>query len=111
MAVEVQYPHIEEPPGGSPRLERLPRIRVAQVAMDYLAHGWFPDQMCRQHPGLTPAEAHAAMLYFWDHQAEIDAEIAAEVAESRAAPSKPDSPLRARLRAGIAARTAMQLNI
>ena len=25
--------------------------------MDYLSHGWSPDEMCRQHPYLTPAEA------------------------------------------------------
>lgn len=78
MALEVTYPHIEKPEGEPARLQRLPRIRVAQIVMDYLAYGWSPDEMCRQHPYLLPAEAHAAMTYYFDHQDEIDREIQAE---------------------------------
>jgi uncharacterized protein (DUF433 family) len=78
MALEVSYPHITKLDGQSARLERHPRIRVAQIVMDYLAHGWSAEEMCRQHPYLTIAEAHAALLYYWDHQQEIDAEIRAE---------------------------------
>jgi hypothetical protein len=46
--------------------------------------------MCRQHPYLMPAEAHAALAYYYDHQGEVEQEIQAEVnqAESdKAAPS------------------------
>lgn len=72
------YPHIESVPGQPARLERLPRVRVAQIVMDYLAHGWSADEICRQNPHLHSAEVHAAMAYYFDHQAEIDAEIRAE---------------------------------
>ena len=34
--------------------------------------------MCRQHPYLRPAEVHAAMAHYFDHQGEIDREIQAE---------------------------------
>jgi uncharacterized protein (DUF433 family) len=78
MALEVSYPHITKLDGRPAQLERHPRIRVAQIVMDYLAHGWSAEEMCRQHPYLTLAEAHAALLYYWDHQEEIDAEIRAE---------------------------------
>jgi len=81
MAVELTYPHIEMLPGEAPRLSRLPRIRVAQIAMDYLAHGWSVDEICRQHPHLTPAEVHSAMGYYFDHQSEIDEEIRTEWAQ------------------------------
>jgi uncharacterized protein (DUF433 family) len=81
----VGQQHIEKSAGQPARLTRLPRIRVAQIVMDYLAHGWSPDEMCRHHPHLTPAETHAAMLYYYDHQAEIDAEIQSELTETRAA--------------------------
>jgi uncharacterized protein (DUF433 family) len=74
----VIYPHIEKPEGGPARLQRVPRVRVAQIVMDYLAHGWSAEKMCRQHPYLTPAEAHAALTYYYDHPEEVDAEIAAE---------------------------------
>lgn len=81
----VANSHIEKCNGEPARLSRLPRIRVAQIVMDYLAHGWTPDEMCRHYPHLTPAETHAAMMYYYDHQAEIDAEIQAELADVRAA--------------------------
>jgi uncharacterized protein (DUF433 family) len=80
MSTQVSYPHIEKPLDGPARLQRMPRIRVAQIAMDYLAYGWSPDEMCREHPSLAPAEAHSAMAYYFDHQAEIDEEIRTELA-------------------------------
>lgn len=78
MLTTAAYPHIECAPGQPPRLERLPRVRVAQIVMDYLAHGWSADEICRQHPHLLTAEVHAAMAFYCDHQAEIDAEIRIE---------------------------------
>lgn len=78
MVMQVMYPHLEKAEGQSARLQRLPRIRVAQIAMDYLAHGWSVEEMCRQHPYLMLAEAHAAMGYYFDNQQEIDSEIRAE---------------------------------
>lgn len=77
----VQNIHIEKIEGQPARLARLPRIRVAQIVMDYVAHGWSPDEMCRHHSHLTLSEAHAAMTYYYDHQVEIDAEVQAELAE------------------------------
>ena len=78
MALELTYPHIEKPQDEPAWLQRVPRIRVAQIVMDYLAHGWSADEMCRQHPYLHPAEAHAAMTYYFDHQDEIDREVQTE---------------------------------
>jgi Protein of unknown function (DUF433) len=78
MAVDLTYPHIEKREAEPARLQRIPRIRVAQIVMDYVAHGWSPDEMCRQHPYLQPAEALAAMTYYFDHQDEIDREIRSE---------------------------------
>ena len=100
MSVDTTYPHIDKPSDGSARLKRVPRVRVAQIVMDYLAHGWSPDEMCRQHPNLMKAEAHAAMAYYFDHQQELDAEIEAEVRNAEASlKESSDSPLRLRLRA------------
>jgi hypothetical protein len=100
MASVVSYPHIEKRDGEPARLQRVPRVRVAQIAMDYLAHGWSPDEMCRQYPYLQPAEAYAAMAYYFDHQDEIDGEIEDEVRQSRKSLAQAaDSPLRLRLRA------------
>jgi uncharacterized protein (DUF433 family) len=78
MALEVTYPHIEKREPDPARLLRMPRVRVAQIVMDYLAYGWSPDEMCRQHPDLQPAEAHAAMAYYFNHQDQIEREIQLE---------------------------------
>jgi uncharacterized protein (DUF433 family) len=100
MALEITYPHVEKSGDEPAHLARVPRVRVAQIALDYLAYGWSADEMCRQHPYLKPAEAHAAMTYYFDHAEEIDAEIRAEVEYVDSLRKGDDgSPLRTRLRA------------
>ena len=79
MTTSLAYPHIEKREGHPAHLRRVPRIRVAQIVMDYLTHGWSPDEICRQYPYLKPAEVHSAMAFYFDHQSEIDQEIQAEV--------------------------------
>src|SRR5262249_19881313 len=73
------YPHLEKPGGEPARLKRLPRIRVAQIVMDYLAYGWAAAEICPEHPALAPAEIQAAMAYYYDNRVEIEAEIQSEV--------------------------------
>ena len=98
MALEISYPHVEKPAGETARLCRFPRVRVAQLVMDHLAYGWTVEELCRQYGYLTPAEAHAAMAYYFDHQDEIDEEIRAEWNEADAAKQSASSGLLARLR-------------
>jgi hypothetical protein len=77
MAVAVTYPHIEK--DGSPaHLQRLPRIRVSQIVVDYLNHGWSADEIVIHYPHLRLAEVHSALAYYFDHQPEIDGEIESE---------------------------------
>ncbi|NJN72898.1 MAG: DUF433 domain-containing protein [Limnothrix sp. RL_2_0] len=96
----LSYPHIEKNESQPARLQRLPRIRIAQIVMDYLTHGWSVEEICRQHLYLMPAEAHAAMGYYFDHQEEIDEEIKQEwqqVQENM--PPIPRSPFYIRMKA------------
>ena len=79
--IAITYPHIIKDIGQPAHLEKHPRVRVAMIVMDYLAYGWSPDEIRRQHPHLTLAEVHAAMGYYYDHQQEIDAEITTELEE------------------------------
>ncbi|MCC3567795.1 MAG: DUF433 domain-containing protein [Microcoleus sp. PH2017_31_RDM_U_A] len=78
MMLSIIYPHIEKVAGQPARLQRIPRVRVVHIVMDYLAYGWSVEEMCRQHPYLMQSEAHAAMGYYFDFQAEIEQEIRAE---------------------------------
>jgi uncharacterized protein (DUF433 family) len=81
MVNAISYPHIIKEDGKPARLVSHPRVRVAQIAMDYLAYGWSADEIHRQHPHLSLAEVHAAMGYYYDNQSEIDGEIMAELEE------------------------------
>ncbi|MBE7385578.1 MAG: DUF433 domain-containing protein [Leptolyngbya sp. SIO1E4] len=91
MTSQIVYPHIAKSQEQPAHLQRLPRIRVAQIVMDYLAYGWSVEEMCRQHPYLHPAEAYAAMGYYFDNQDEIDDEIRSEWQQAQA--SKRQAPL------------------
>ena len=42
---EVTYPHIVKANDEPARLERVPRVRVSQIVMDYLVHGWSADEV------------------------------------------------------------------
>src|SRR5262249_41584776 len=66
MVNATAYPHIIKEDGKPARLESHPRVRVAQIVMDYLAYGWSADEIHRQHPHLALAEVHAAMGYYYD---------------------------------------------
>jgi len=100
MSASITYPHIIKPAAGPARLERMPRLHVAQIVADYLAHGWSPEEMVRQHPDLTLSEAHSAMAYYFDHQQEIDSELAVELEQSESdRRTAPPSNLLLRLRA------------
>lgn len=101
MTNQVIYPHIEKPNAHLPaRLQRIQRVRVAQIVMDYLAYGWSVSEICRQHPYLTLSEAHAAMAYYFDNQEEIDREIRTEWEEAEQLKQhSPPSPFLVRMRA------------
>lgn len=73
--------------------------KVIEVALDMIAHGWSPEEIHFQHAHLSMAQIHAALGYYYDHKAEMDAHIqqsAQEVERLRAEAG--ESPVRKRLR-------------
>ncbi len=104
MSTVTAYPHIVKQPGAPACLESHPRTRVAMIVMDYLGRGLGPEDIVRHYPYLTLAEVHAAMTYYHDHQAEIDAEIQAELDElKRTSDANARSPIWQKLKAkGVA---------
>src|SRR3954451_14799262 len=60
--------------GGKPRLDGH-RITVKHVVLDYQRAGMSPDEIVSAYPSLTLSDVHAALAYYYDHQAEIDADI------------------------------------
>lgn len=49
--------------------------KVIEIVLEHLAHHWHADGIQRQHPHLSMAQVHAALAYYYDHQAELDREI------------------------------------
>ena len=75
------------------------KVKVIEVALDHVAYGWSAEEIRRQHPLLTMAQIHAALGYYYDHQAAFDRQMAESLAEAdRLAAGTADSPLRRRLR-------------
>lgn len=76
-------------------------VKVVEVALDKIAHGLSPEEICGQHDGyLSMAQIHAALMHYHDNQAEFDAEIARQLADCKQRRAQSlDSPGRRRLRA------------
>ena len=75
-------------------------IKVVEVVLDKCAYGWSPEEIHEQHSGLSLAQIHAALSYYYDNQQALDAYIEQQRkwVESLAAQAG-DSPVRQRLRA------------
>jgi uncharacterized protein (DUF433 family) len=90
--------HIYRDAAGVAWIDRT-RVKVMEVALDHLANSWSAEEIHRQHPDLSLAQIHAALGYYYDHQAAFDQQIAQDLSEAdRLAGSTADSPLRRRLR-------------
>ena len=74
-------------------------VRVIQVAQEHIGHGWSADAIQENHPALTLAQIHAALAWFFDHQDEMEKEMAARESSGRALLAKlGESPVQRRLR-------------
>lgn len=70
----VTTTHIELDESGVAWIEGT-RVKVIEVAIDKLAHGSSPEEIHFQYPHLSLAQIHAALSYYYDHQAELEANI------------------------------------
>lgn len=76
------------------------RVKVIEVVLDQLAYGWSADEIHEQHPHLSLAQIHGALAYYYDHQAELDRQIARDLElVRRLRASTGESPMQRRLRA------------
>ena len=69
--------HIESVPGkcgGKPCIAGT-RIRVWDVYVVHELQGKSADEVVAVFPGISLADVHAALAYYYDHKAEIDAEM------------------------------------
>jgi uncharacterized protein (DUF433 family) len=73
---ETTYPHITINSKGRPCIDGA-RHRVIDIAVDHVAHGYSAAQIVEHYPDLTPAQAHAALAYYDDHQYAMNAALMA----------------------------------
>lgn len=78
--------HIEKTPGvvgGKARIAGH-RIRVMDIVVWHEMRGRCPDEIVEMFPGITLSDVHAALAYYFDHRAEIEADFKkdADIAES-----------------------------
>jgi uncharacterized protein (DUF433 family) len=63
--------------GGKPRIDGH-RITVKHIVLDHQRGGMSPDEIVSAYPSLTLSDVYAALAYYHDHRAEIDADIKAD---------------------------------
>lgn len=97
--VETRYGHIVLDDAGVPRIAST-TMKVIELVLERSAYGWSPEELHFQHPYLSLGQIHSALAYYWDHQDELEQDIArrrARVEELRR--TTPPVPLVARLKA------------
>ncbi len=96
---ETRYAHIVLDEAGVPRIAGT-RTKVVQIITDYRAHGWDADEIHEHYPQYSLGQIHSAFAYYWDHRAEIDADMARrEALVERLQREAPPVPFVERLRA------------
>jgi uncharacterized protein (DUF433 family) len=76
MGQDTTYPHITFNVQGKPCIDGT-RHRVIDIVADHVAHGYSATQIVEHYPDLTPAQVHAALAYYYDHQDVMDADLIA----------------------------------
>jgi uncharacterized protein (DUF433 family)/virulence-associated protein VagC len=74
-------------------------MKVIELVAEHLAYGWSPEELQYQHPTLTMGQVYAGLSYYWNHKAEIDAELERQEKEyNRLRAESMNSPVRQRLK-------------
>lgn len=89
--------HIEIDENGVAWIDNT-QVKVIEVVVDKIVHGSSPEELHFQYPHLSLAQIHAALAYYYDNQAALDAEIERRWREADELAQKiSDSPLRQKL--------------
>ena len=95
----IAPPHIRIDSQWRPWVDET-NTKVIEIVLDRLGYGWSPEEIHFQHPHLSLAQIHAALSYYYDHQAKLDEQMAMderEIEDLRKARS--ESPIVQRLKA------------
>jgi uncharacterized protein (DUF433 family) len=97
---DVIRQHITKTPGvcgGRPCIAGH-RIRVMDIVVWHEMRGYSADEVVDMFPGITLADVHAALAYYFDNRAEIEADFRKDEEWARFAEANYPSRLREKLR-------------
>ena len=99
MSAVVQSSHIWLDERGVAWIDDT-NVKVVEVVLDKLAHGLSAEEIFVEHyKHLSLAQIHAAFSYYYEHQAQMDAEIQGQLGEvERSRSAAGESPFVARMR-------------
>lgn len=70
----VRCAHIGVDDRGIARIEGM-RFKVMDLVIEHTVWKWPAEAIKLQHPELSLAQIHSALAYYYDNQAEVDAQI------------------------------------
>lgn len=73
------------------------RIRVMDIVVWHELRGYSPDEIVAMFPGITLADVHAALAYFFDNRQEVEDEFRAEDEIARMLRSRYPSKVREKM--------------
>jgi len=73
-SVQTSYGHISLDEKGTPFIART-TMKVVELIVEKIAHGWSPEELHFQHPNLTLGQIYSALAYYADHQVELEKDI------------------------------------
>jgi uncharacterized protein (DUF433 family) len=97
---DVIRQHITKTPGvcGGRACIAGHRIRVMDIVVWHEMRGYSADEVVDMFPGITLADVHAALAYYFDNRAEIEADFRKDEEWARFAEANYPSKLREKLR-------------
>ena len=99
MLIETRYEHVVLNEAKVPVILGS-TMKVVELVLAHLAHGWSPEELHFQFPHLTLGQIYSSLAYYWDHQEELDQDVEKRLRSvERLQRSFGESPLVTRLRA------------
>ena len=92
--------HIEKTPGVCGGKARIAghSIRVADIVVWHEMRGYSADEIVAMFPGITLGDVHAALAYYFDNRAELEADLRGDEELSQSLRARFPSKLQEKLR-------------
>jgi uncharacterized protein (DUF433 family) len=71
--LNTEYKHIQLNENNIPVIADT-TMKVVELITSVKAYQWTPEQLHENYPHISMSKIYAALSYYWDHQAEIEAD-------------------------------------